>query len=240
MVHILRPPAFALFTVICLPPAGAMGSVKVAQPLHSSQCPRISVSLDGVPVNGARIEVFKDGQDMIKPVQSLLADSQGQAVLRKLPFDRYQVVASAKLNLVDGLVLDVDAAGCRLDDPSARFSMNLRPSPYPTGAQRLAAAEQAPIADTLQSFQGKVRDPTGAPIAGATLDIVRMHTGGRKHAAHLRTGADGGFAAKLRQGDYVVFADAQGFSTAVAPFTISKTGAPGKLSLTLKIGSMTE
>jgi hypothetical protein len=114
--------------------------------------------------------------------------------------------------------------------------MEMESWPHSTLSEKLAAAEQEPIKDVLQTFGGVIADATGALIPGASIDVVRKGTGRRVHVARVRSDAQGRFSATLADGDYVVFFRASGFSERILPLTISRANGSGELQVRLDIG----
>lgn len=231
--HRLSITVAALFLCAFLvAPSSAIGYVKVAEFLPSLQHPRIVVQFEGKPIADAKIEVYRDRSAKRRLLHTLKTGTDGLTVLPRLRPGRYWVRGEAP-KLWGEVFLEVSG---NAPAEANQFTMEMEPLPYPTQEDVLAAAERAPIKDGLQTFSGVICDTTGALIPRASIDVLRKGTGGKVHVARIRSDAQGRFAARLEDGDYVVFFRASGFSERVLPLTISRADGSGELKVRLDIG----
>lgn len=242
--------AFVFGILLSVIPASLSAAVRVVQPLASTQRPRITVLFDGKPVKGARVEVASVEYPATRRIAVLHTNAEGTAKLHKLAPGLYQITASTPENLTGFLPLKVEepapehharAAGLLPNDMRARsqFELALEPSPYPTFAQKLAAAEQQEPSHVSGQFQGTVVDKSGALIPDATIDVLRKGSEGRKRVAHLHTDEHGHFTKKLQPGDYIAAASSEGFSTALISFRIERDSGGNDLRIVLAVGPST-
>jgi len=133
--------------------------------------------------------------------------------------------------------------------PAERAAVPMPPQPAPpagtTASVRAAlsllppspAAEQPANAPrATASLTGTVRDASGAPVAGARVDIVNMLTNA---ATHMATDSSGRFAAPSLppSGPYTVIASAQGFQQEQRSVTLD-SDRPMQLDIPLQVGAM--
>ena len=213
-------------------PSSAAGYVKVAEFLASSPRPRITVVFEGKPLADSKVEIYRQSKKAERPRYTLVTDRSGLAVLPTLRSGKYRIFASAAPRLSGDLYLEASSA---TSDAASQFTINLEPLPFPSQESVLAAAEREPIKDVLRTFNGIVGDPIGYPIPGASIDVVRKGTEGKVHAAPVLSDAQGRFAVRLADGDYVAFFRASGFSERVLSFTVSKANGSGELQVRLNI-----
>jgi hypothetical protein len=111
----------------------------------------------------------------------------------------------------------------------------------PAYEEIVAAAEQAPIHDRLQSLNCTVIDPSGAHSPQVEIDVVLKGTEGKAHVARIRSNKDGRFFAPLAEGEWVaLFSAAAGLRSLVIPIAISHAGRHGQLRAKLKVGAISE
>ncbi len=248
--------------VLLLTPPAAWSSVTVADPRsfpHAAQNARITVLFDGKPLAGATVKVEK--YLSWDAVVTLLTDREGRTVLPELPDGFYQIVAWSNLypgigggfdfcigpcrdafEIVDLTMNSLDGEITTVDAPAAisEFPMEVGPFPFPPRADLLATADAHPNVRSLLELRGVVRDPTGALIRDARIEVVRKATQGGDKVALLRSDAEGKFAARLPDGKYVVLIAAGGFQTRAIPLAISPSGDTNGLQVVLKIEAPTE
>ena len=95
----------------------------------------------------------------------------------------------------------------------------------------------APAWAALGSIAGTLRDPQGAPLAGA---VVRLAESAGEFRAETVSNAQGRYAfSGLEPGAYAVTASLQGFKSATVAVTVS-TGQPIVADLRLELGEMSE
>jgi hypothetical protein len=101
----------------------------------------------------------------------------------------------------------------------------------------LAAAPAAAQFDTATVI-GVVKDGSGAVVSGATVTLTHTATG---VSATRTTAADGSYEFfTVRIGTYVVTAEKQGFSVAVADNVGVSVGSRQRIDLTLEVGALSE
>jgi len=205
----------------------ALSSVKVEPFQRSTERPQVTVTLQGTPQSHVKIEIYKlhfySGKGK-RVVFTRFTDSKGRATLPKLIPDQYRVVASIKPDLEANLYLEFIP-----EDPeqAARFVMELQPPSY--------AIEKSPIATRISEFRGVVRNEAGDPIPRASIDVVQLRTQAQNHTTRLHADAQGRFAAKLPDGDYLAFFDVPGLKERAIPLTLSKAEGGGELQVVLQI-----
>ncbi len=98
------------------------------------------------------------------------------------------------------------------------------------------AAPALPASPARLLLRGRVTDPSGAPVAGASLSLRREAD---SFLASARSAADGSFSLEALPGDFEVAATAAGFSVARARVQLpASSGTP--LELRLRPGVFTE
>lgn len=215
--------------------AMASASTRVLSIYKSGQHARIDARNNGKPLAGIRVEVYRgfgwhDGLPHSKALLLLTSNQLGEVTLPTLPDGEYLILALSKPNLEDWLYLDVSS-----DERSRQsFDLNLWPQP-PTFAEKLAAAEASTEVATVSEIRGIVFDPTGAHIPKATVEVLVKGTQGKRHAATLRTGADGEFSAEMPEGQYVLIVSALGFVQYFRLVTVSRLGSSDALQIKLQI-----
>ncbi len=230
--------------LLALPPFGT-AAVEVVAPRKSSPIIRLKILLGGKPQSGAKIEIYKyqlgPGQET-KPRFSLFSDEQGIAVPPELAPGSYHIVASAEKDLHVDVYLDVVSEA---PVKTSEFSMELVASPYPTVAspyatreQLVEKAESGLSVDRVQEFRGTIFDPSGAGIAGASVEVARAGTRGTGGIASLKSDSRGEFFAALPEGRYVAVIAAPGFRTLYLPFDVSSDGSKD-FKVILRLGSTT-
>jgi hypothetical protein len=221
-------------TVCCLltPIIATGASVEVRQMTlqQSARHVRISVLLNGRPTPGVSVDFCTSGD---KPCRTSLTDENGIANSPKLPDGDYIVTAS--LDDVSGgdLSLHVSRKG-----KASSFSIDLTES-FRAAQNFQAAADKLPIREIVQSFQGVLRDPSGATIVGVDIKIVRRGSEDHAIVQRVRSDLSGHFSAPLDDGMYVAFFSFPGFRAEIVPFEIAARGSKD-LVVNLQLGQMTE
>ena len=211
----------------------ASGESVEVRPMDLQQSSRhisVSVSLNGKAVAGAKVNLCTSGD---KPCFSVIAGDDGIARSGHLPDGNYFVSASIGEITGSDLYLHVSRKG-----KAKIFRIDLTES-FRAAQDFLAQADQRPIRERLQVFQGFLRDPSGAGIPGA--DIKIMVRGSIDHAIIKKTSTDssGYFSVALDDGMYVAFFSYQGFRTEIVPVEITPQGKPDFL-VKLEIGKSPE
>jgi 5-hydroxyisourate hydrolase-like protein (transthyretin family) len=228
----------AWLLLFAISPSGlCLTSVEVQAPSRSSPTVRLTVLLKGKPQKGVKVKIYQyklGPGDEVKPRFSLISDPQGRVSPPKLTPGHYHVVASAAKNLRADLYLDVSE---QANEKASEFSMELAIGDI-SREELFTKADQMPIKDRLKVFRGIVRDLTGAPIAGVSIEVVRKRSQGRDHVVQLESGKRGQFSASLSDGSYIALFSAPGFQIQVVPFEITEQGS-GDLRVTLELGRST-
>jgi carboxypeptidase family protein len=217
--------------------ASSSASVEVQPPLKSSPNVQLTVFLKGAPQEGVRVKIYRYesaiGQEP-KPRFSLLSDRNGRVFARKLATGHYHVVASASKNLIAELSLEVSS---RPDSKPSEFSMELHDGGI-TREEFFSKLDQQPIHERVSVFRGVIRDPSGGPIPGALIEVVRKGSQGKDRVTHLKSGKRGQFSGALSEGSYIVSFSEQGFRTQFVPLQVTKQGS-AELTVTLEPGPST-
>lgn len=212
------------------PKAGA--AVKVIELQPSSPHPLVSVRFEGKPFASAEIEIFQDDDLAGKPRFMVNTGVDGSAEIPKLSTGKYRFYVSAKPKLRGDLYLEVSPT---VSNDASHFTIDLECCAPPTFEEVVASAEEQAVQDHLQSFEGVIKDQSGAPIANVVVDVVVRGTRGKVHAAALRSDLNGRFSGHLEDGQYIAFFSGKGFSVGVVSFTISRKTESGELHVTLKV-----
>ena len=88
----------------------------------------------------------------------------------------------------------------------------------------------------IEEFAAQILDPSGAPIPGTEIQVLRKGSKGEV-VAKLLSDETGRFAASLPIGTYIAFARAQVFRTATMAFERVPASGFGELRIVLHIGS---
>ena len=235
----MKSTAITLCCLMLAITAGANSTVvESVQPVESSCRVRVRILFEGKPQSGVKVELYRYEVGLFEetdPRFSLTSNQDGSVAPPSLPEGLYHVVASMEKNLRADLYLDVVSGQAR---KTSVFSMQLLNSPFLTPSQQLADAEHMPIKDRVQRFSGMVYDPTGAVVAGTSIEVLRKKSGNREVVAKLKSGADVHFSMQLAEGPYIAFFSMPGFRIAIVPFEVTREGQ-GDLRVTLQLGSTT-
>jgi hypothetical protein len=234
----LKSTIVAWFLLFAISPSELCStSVEVQATLKSSPTVRLTVLLKGEPQEGAKIKIYryKLGQGReAKPCFSLISDAQGRVLPPRLSPGHYHVVAFGANNLRGELDLDVSPP---TNEKASEFSIALNIRDI-TREELFAQRDQMPIKDRIRVFRGIVRDPSGDPIPGVFIEIVRKGSRGRGRVARLKSGKDGQFSATLADGSYIGFFSMSNFQSQFIPFEVTEQGT-GDLIVTLEVGMST-
>ncbi len=208
--------------------ASVANSVEVTEPLQSSRHVRITVLLNGRPAPGAKVDFCIVGKP---PCISVLAGDDGVATPPRLREADYTVSAALDDDLKAYLYLRVSRKG-----PTKSFPIDLTEQ-FRAAQRLLGTAEQMPVLERLQEFQGFVRDPSGSMVAGAAIKILRK--GSEDHKVFQMTKSDptGHFSLQLAEGTYIAFFSSPGFRTAIVPFEVTEQGTK-ELRVILQVGEV--
>jgi hypothetical protein len=156
-------------------------------------------------------------------------------VLPKTSSGKYYVIALAKPNLRDEILLSV-SRWHRTND--REVTMHLAPyAVSPTYEQLIAIAGSSSDIKRLTRLRGLVSDQSGAPITQASVDVVFSGTEGKKYAARLHTDESGRFTSdSVPEGAYVAAIRAQGFSTRFLSLTITEGASDNEVKIELAVG----
>jgi hypothetical protein len=232
----IRGPLFSLMAVlVCIFTWGtfkAGAAVKVIELQHSSPQPSVKVRFGGKPFANAEIDIFLDGDPAGKPRFMVNTGVDGSAEIPKLSTGKYRFYVFAKPKLRGDLYLQVSPT---VGNDASHFTIDLECCAPPTFEEVVASAEEQAVQDHLQSFEGVIKDQSGAPIQNVVVDVVVRGTRGKVQAATLRSDLNGRFSGHLEDGQYIAFFRGKGFSVGVVPFTISRQTESGELLVTLKV-----
>jgi hypothetical protein len=233
-------------TIAILGPSAprASCSVRVLEEEKTSQRVRIVTEYDGRPLSGSRIEVYRGSESIIeaesgKPLLVVVSDALGHVVLPKMSPGKYHIIALAKPNLRDEMLLDVSRWHSR---KGRELTMYL--APYvapPTYEELIAIAESSSDIKRLTRLRGLVRDQSGAPITQASVDVIFRGTGGKKYAVRLHTDQSGRFASDfVSEGAYIAAIRSQGFSTKLLSLIITEKARDDEVKIELAVAPASE
>ena len=228
-----------LLAFACATALSAHSSVEVVPTHNSSRNVRLVLLVGGRPQAGVKVEAYPyklGSAECARPLFSLTSDKDGLVVPPLLKTGQYHLVATSGSNLRAELYLNVIHKSKKGD---SSFSMELVESPYPTIEQAWQAAEAMPVNDRLAAFVGTVHDPSGAAIAGVSIEVAKKGTNGKKRVAQIKSAADGTFSAQLPDGAYVALFSIQGFRNTFIPVEIAPDGSKG-LHVRLDLGASTQ
>jgi Carboxypeptidase regulatory-like domain len=204
--------------------------VKALKPQASSRHVRVIVLLNGHPAIGASVNFCTVGD---RPCLSTFTGKNGVAVSPRLPDGDYTVTASFKDVAGGDLSLHVSPKG-----KTRAFAIDLSEA-FRSAQDYRAASDSLPSRATLQVFKGILRDPTGATVPGADIQIVRKGSADHSIVQRLKTDPAGHFSATLAVGIYVAFFSAPGFRTEIVPYEIAAEGS-NELEVKLQVGQTSE
>jgi 5-hydroxyisourate hydrolase-like protein (transthyretin family) len=235
----VKTATIAAWLLLSVTPQAGFCSVAVNVPAtKSSRNVAITTLFDGKPRKGVKVEIYKYRKVVEEnPSFTLVTGEDGTIAPVALSPGEYCIVASTDLNLRADVCLRVVSHS---KEKTSSFSMELVATRFPTWEQQSAAAEQMPFKARLQQFSGIVRDPSGAAIAGVSIEIMLKGSQGKERVAQLKSDKGGGFSSDLADGTYIAIFSAQGFQTQLAPFEVSKAEGSGDLRIRLDIGAATE
>lgn len=185
----------------------------------------ITVSFRGHPASGASLLLSTSAGQFLRQVP---VDSRGVAHLRGLQPGKYWVVATDKV--YDSQLLLSVAADAKTT--TTRLSVEL----FTRTAQNFAGINATPVTEHLPRFAGTVKDPSGAPVAGAAVEIYPDGIADTAQVVIVRSDDLGHFSADLRSGVYRALIREQGFKIYRIGFQIAEKAASKDLSPVLQIG----
>jgi hypothetical protein len=205
-----------------------VGTVKAQE---SSRKVRITVVLNGKPVNLARVEFCTTTG--AQTCFTVLTGDDGIAVSQTLSLTTYHLDALFEDNLSSELYLHVSAQG-----KATAFVMDLTSS-FKAAQAVLAAAEKLPVREIVREFTGSLQDPSEAMISGVNIKVVRKGSADKADVRRLMSDANGHFSAQLADGFYIAIFSVQGFRTEIVPFEVAAQGEKEML-VKLQIGRVTQ
>ena len=196
----------------------------------SSRKVRITALLDGKPLPNARLLFFIATED--QPRLSLSTDRHGAAATPRLLPGFYRVFASAPGNLHAELNLNVSNS---TGQKTKSFVMDLTPiKPAPPDP---VVVEKTPATQHVQEFSGLVVDPSGAPIPGAAIEVLRKGSHSES-VVKLKSDKAGRFGAPIAEGTYVAFFQMPGFRTEIVGFKVARDAPIEALRVLMQIGAV--
>jgi len=88
----------------------------------------------------------------------------------------------------------------------------------------------------VEAFRGIVKDISGAPLAGASIIVVKRESQAKDVVLIGKADAEGHFADQLAEGSYIAVFFFRGFRPGIVPFEVTKAGS-GELPVSLGVGS---
>jgi hypothetical protein len=200
-------------------------------PELSSSHVRIAVMLDGKPLKGARVDLYRliRYQDHAGPLCfSGLTNENGVATPPAIAEGDYHALATVDdvsiflwLRVIDEGTAMTTLVGMDLTEPVQK--------PRRIQDAAVKRAEGLPVRDRVQAFQGSVLDFSGAVLTGAKIRILKNGPEGRAAAGH--------FSAQLSHGLYLGIVYSEGFCVEAVPFEVTKEGF-GDVRVVLQVGPM--
>ena len=217
-----------LLAVIACAESVEVGTAKAEE---SSRNVRITVVLNGKPLNLARVEFCTTTGK--QTCFTVLTGDNGVAVPHVLALTTYHVFALFEDDLSSDLYFHISPEG-----KATSFAMDLTPS-FKAAQAVLTAAEKLPIREIVREFTGSLQDPWGAMIPGVSIKVVRRGSAGKGAVVRLKSDANGHFSAQLTDGAYIAVFSSQGFRTEIVPFEVAAQG-DREMLVKLQIGRVTE
>jgi len=186
----------------------------------------ITVSFRGKPASGASLLLSTGGGQFQRQVT---ADSQGVAHLRDLQTGKCLVFATDKL--YGSKVLLIVAADAKT--ATTGLSVEL----FTRTVQDFAAISATPVTEHLPRFAGVVKDLSGAPVAGAAVEIYPDGIAETGQVVTVRADNSGHFSADLPSGVYRALIRQQGFKAYRVGFQIEEKAASKDLFPVLQIST---
>jgi len=188
--------------------------------VQSSGRLRLNVRKEGSAVPDSVVTVWK--QDAVFPYSISVADKHGIVALKHLPKGKYWIgVLDENARAEASVNVEVSSGGRHTVSSS---SMQIGSGVTSSGTRG---------AVKVQHFRGVVVDPSGGPVPGAKIGILRQGTPGM--LLESSSGSDGSFSLDLADGEYWAFVREPGFRTRILRFVISMQGTES-LSVPLQIG----
>ena len=199
---------------------------------------QIAVMLDGKPLKGSRVDIYKwnfhgSADKAAGPLCfSGLTNAYGVATPPVLAAGDYRVLAT----------LDEVSTFMELwviDEPREMTTLSMIDLTQPVHWVRqlqddaVKRAEGLPTRDHLKIFQGIVVDVSGAILPEAKIWITKNEPGGRTVVFSLRADAAGQFSAQLPDGFYLAIFYSEGFRAEAVPFEVAQPGS-GNLRVALQ------
>jgi ribosomal protein L19 len=206
-------------------------------PQESSSHVRIQVVLAGNPVKGAKVIIRASQEctcatDMLRgnPLDTTtpprgalqITDENGIANLPEFAPGDYDVAVTLNGVASTGFI------GLHVSNKvgSTTLPVDL--------TEQVRRVENVPLRDRVEAFRGTVRDISGAPLAGASIVVVKRESHGKDVVLTGKTDADGHFSGQLDEGSYIAVFFSPAFRPAIAPFEVAKSGAR-ELSVSLDV-----
>jgi hypothetical protein len=203
--------------------------VLTAQP--AARKVQIKVALDGAPVPGAKLAVYSADERLLLRAS---ADDSGIVHLQKMSPGQYHIVATGEGHLRSDIVLAVSK---KAGVVASVFQMDLLLKPErPRSDEYSLLAEELPVRERVPELRGRIEDPLGAAIVGATLKVYEDGAGSNSKPVEFKAGDDGSFSHKFSDGIYRGLVMFPGFRTSVVVFEISRFATNKNLHVPLQIG----
>lgn len=248
---ILGAPAFYCLNVAVVGPS--------APPIRVRQSARFIVTLNDKPAPGITIVVWTSPPSA-KIVASLITDARGMIVLPMLlPGRTYSVgpspgadpgygenIGVCVIPCNDTILETTDLAQESLNSPLhaidrdesalSEIPMEIGPKGDLASRSLIFSAEKEAAIVQLPTLRGVVKDPSGAVIPGAWVDVVAKGEEG-KRLVLIRADRAGQFTAYLPNGEYVAIVSSQGFRIRVQAFIVDHSLTTGELQIQLDLGA---
>lgn len=202
----------------------------VITPQLSSPTARITVSRDGKPLVGAKVDIYEYMAEK-HPLFSVTTPDNGVVALPNLmPGHFYHIVAVGVPEMSADLYIQI-AEDATVG--AAVLSMNV-----PRSRKLLAAEGMAP-SSRLKEFTGVLGDESGGRIPAAFVDIWKKGTTSGPPLEEIRSDDLGRFSAQLPDGMYIALFSSPGFVSSAVVFEIANAADVKDLQVTLEVGACT-
>lgn len=200
--------------------------VKGDPPVQSSQRITVAVEKQGKPVQGAKVSVF--GSSLPQAGISVLTDSAGVAKLPTLETGTYSIQATFE----GGVAATALSVKRTTFAKPTQLTFALVHSP---SRMDLVAAQNNQVTWQTKVFAGAVKDPSGAPIPNASIQIFKKGELDEWNGTLLYADQNGRFTVPLPDGEYVAFFQSSGFQSRIAAFEINPQADQAVVSVILQI-----
>lgn len=202
--------------------------VKGEPPVQSSQRITVTVEKQGKPVQGAKVAV--SGSSLPQAGITVVTDSAGVAKLPTLETGTYSIQATFE----GGIAATALSVKQKTFVKPTQLTFALVHSP---SRMDLVAAQSNQVTWQTKVFAGAVKDPSGAPIPNASIQIFKKGELDEWNGTLLYADQNGRFTVPLPDGEYLAFFQSSGFQSRIAAFEINPEADQAVVPVILQIAA---